>query len=54
MESYRALGFEIMDNLLREALKSLKDKAEPKLKDVLLAVSKLKPAAAAPHPAAHA
>jgi hypothetical protein len=53
MESYRALGFEIMDNLLREALKSLKDKTEPKLEEVLLAVSKLKPAAAAPPPAAH-
>jgi hypothetical protein len=44
MESYRALGFEITDNLLREALKSLKDNAEPKLEDVLLGVSKLKPA----------
>src|SRR5262249_7022057 len=52
MESYRALGFEIMDNLLREALKSLKDKAEPKLDDVLLAVSKLKPAAVAALPGA--
>ena len=54
LESYRALGFEIMDNLLREALKSLNDKADPKLEDVLLAVGKLKPAAVAPHPAAHA
>jgi hypothetical protein len=36
MESYRALGFEITDNLIREALKPLT--GTPKLNDVLLAL----------------
>jgi hypothetical protein len=46
MESYRALGFEITDNLIREALKSLK--GTPKLNDVLLALKNMKPAAPPP------
>ena len=38
MESYRALGFEIMSKLLRQALKDLHDKTDPSLQDVLNAL----------------
>jgi len=44
MESYRALGFEITDNLIREALKSLKGTSNPRLEDVLLALKNINPA----------
>ena len=45
MESYRSLGFEITDNLIREALKSLGGASNPRLEDVLLALKNIKPAA---------
>jgi len=35
MESYRALGFEIADNLLSEAVRQLKDKPDPTLFEVV-------------------
>jgi hypothetical protein len=35
MESYRALGFEIVDNLLQSALKDLKGKTDPTLQGIL-------------------
>jgi hypothetical protein len=45
MESYRALGFEVTDNLIREALESLKGVPRPQLKDVLQALKNMKPEA---------
>jgi hypothetical protein len=35
MESYRSLGFEIVDGLLRSALEDLKGKTDPTLQDIL-------------------